>query len=100
MELIYFLLGVIAGAVTSWLFALQSGKDLRAETARLRKLHSITLDILADAFNVRLLRDEHGEITGKFVSIRGSLNVVDEPDTIVATGEVRDPEPKPGSASS
>lgn len=70
--LVSILVGLVGGFVTSLYFAWQSGKELRAESAELRKLLNITLRVLADAGMVDLVQDEHGNVTGRYVDLKAT----------------------------
>ena len=96
------LVGAVLGFLTSlgieYYFARQSGKELKAEVERLRQLITMLVVGMERQGLVSAQYDEKGMATG-WKPITGSLNVTLEGvDSVSATGEVRDPEPKPKAA--
>lgn len=95
IEGILFGLGLVGGALISWYFARQSGKELREETERLRNLITMMVIGMERQGWIDPEYDQWGRVIG-WKPITGVLNVtLDGVDTISATCEVRDPEPKP-----
>jgi gas vesicle protein len=67
-------IGALIGAVVSWYFARNSSKELRAavdeikaETALLKRHHTLLLNILEDNDLARLNRDAGGAVVGRMV---------------------------------
>ena len=66
-NLVFTLVGVLFGVLVSWIFYRKSGKELTAESARLRRLSEIMLYAMEDAGLVKLNRNQAGEIVGRTI---------------------------------
>ena len=73
------LFSIAVGAVITWYVArryyIQAAIDLEEETKVLRNLLRITLTALEDAKMVKLVRDESGQITGRYNELRGDVKL-------------------------
>jgi hypothetical protein len=69
-------IGAVLGALVSWAFALQSGKQLRTEADRLRRLGVMLVNALQNAGVIEgVIRDAQGEPINVVVSDRASPEI-------------------------
>lgn len=85
-DVILLLIGAIIGGLIGWYFYVESGKELEAETKRLRELHNYTLIMLQNmqagpGLKSTVERDAAGNPTGIGVAIST------QPGIATATGE-------------
>lgn len=92
IEGLLFGLGLVGGALISWYFARQSGKELREETERLRNLITMLVIGMERQGWIDAEYDKWGRVIG-WKPITGVSNVTLGSLTASATGEVRDQAP-------